>query len=297
MMESLAARVEVTSRAGQMPLRIKLLIAAHFALGAMPVLGMRLALSSRGGGLLWLIQLAFCGPIAAILLASFWAGMVERRTRRVLAILGGASAYLSLFTFGLIISGAEELWAVAGFFAAGVAIYLAVGLAMMGVWIVVRRRWAALQFVDPGDRRRRFPPSQFSIQALLILTFAVALNLALNRISRGQDLHAAVRVVCNTASVAVSFSAVMLAAAWSALFPGPVRWRLATFAIAALSLGAAQTLGLSAANLNSQAGRAVTLMSIVQFAVPAALFAASLIVIRSCGYRLVPLAKTDRADA
>ncbi len=126
---------------------------------------------------------------------------------------------------------------------------------------------------------------QWTVRQMMTATAAYAVVFALSRVARALPGVTAIIYVPTVVLLAVSL-------VWATLGLGNLGWRalVALTGIALLSTTFGYAVG--GPDILDQIVRGSLL-----FGPMCLLMAASLLVIRSCGYRLVPLAKTDRADA
>ncbi len=128
---------------------------------------------------------------------------------------------------------------------------------------------------------------QYSILHILIVMSFVAVVLTLVRNARGADALSVWhtwQVVCMFALMIITFFINTICAAFAALRAGQVRLRILLVLIVASLLGIAVSLGARHDSLAWWLVPSAMLVTVL----PTAVIVGSLLVVRSCGYRLVP---------
>jgi hypothetical protein len=259
-----------------MSVRLKLLVGGHLVLGAAPV---ALCLFPPVPDLRWFL-LFLVLPYSEVLLVSFWAGLGTSRERwRWLGSLF-ASAYLTLGPSAAFIFSMDEarddfvpvLWLF--FYSACATIVLYGSL----FWLI--RWWVAGMkcFPDPPTIPRT--RLQFSIFRLVLITAAVAVALGLARIG----LLVLVTLL------------VPLAVPWATLCMGSVRRRIVLVLGITLLLGIAVPFPVNSV-VRSPEWRWLSAAETLYLTLPIAIMVLSLLVVRSCGYRLVAEARERNVPA
>ena len=162
----------------------------------------------------------------------------------------------------------------------------------VGVFLLFRRTGTELRRVaDPAEAGvpGRF---QYSILHLLLIISVAAVVLGLVQSARGpgQMPLSAWRNVVIAALVLVSMLVNLFCAAWAVLGPGRAGLRVSLVFLVATLLGTALSLG---ANMD-QGPRWLFVSFILVFLVLTLIVIASLLVVRSCGYRLIRKATAHR---
>jgi hypothetical protein len=266
-----------------MPRKIKLLVAGHLALGIAPVA------MFLGADLRWMPVTWAAGGISfgQVILLAFWAGLgTSNATTRLLGTLAG-TLYLAVWpAVGIAISEYTQDSAIAVF--AMYAVFFAAMLVMFwGVFLLVRRRFAVLRrFDDPSILTvGRF---QFSILNVLLVTSIVAVVLGAMRLGAGEDSTAWRPLAGGLLAIGVEIANIVIVP-WATLARGPVLWR----SMLALAVALASGTAVSFTNVYklpfAEWRMWIFSTQALAFTVPPLVVLISLLVIRSCGYRLVPL--------
>jgi hypothetical protein len=167
---------------------------------------------------------------------------------------------------------------------------LVVGL-LGGAFLAVRCWAAHLQYQETWDDRPRPGRRQFSILHLLLITSVAALILGLARGSRDVSNQFDWPYMALMALCFVIFFVNTLCAVWAALAVGPVHWRLTLVFSIALLLGLAILLPMYPPQSHPNAPRLPSWLGpsqvLAMTLVPLGIVVVSLLVVRSCGYRLV----------
>jgi hypothetical protein len=282
-----AAPLQPVAYNAAMPLKIKLLLAVHLAVGIAP------AAMFFGGDLRWLPLMWALGGLSLgqLMLLAFWGGMgTTSAGRRLLGmVLGGV--YLALWpTVGMILSPYTE-GSIAMFFMRSVAMNYAALVIFAGIFLLIRGRFVELRLVEHPQvfRQGRY---QFSVLGLLLVTSLIAVVLGLTRAATAAEAAVWHELAATLLAIG-AFIANMLAAPWAALMPGPVRLRVALALVIALLLGLALAF---AANFRLPFPEWRTWLITGQtlaFALPSLVVILSLLVVRWCGYRLVPRTRSE----
>ncbi|HVA46563.1 MAG TPA: hypothetical protein VNH11_09330 [Pirellulales bacterium] len=272
------------SRPKQVSRRLRRLVATHLALACAPVAFCLLPADIRFLPLMWALGSVTVGQI---MLLSFWAGMGLGRTRGRLGISLLGCTYLAIWpALGSALSGpATETISIAHYlseFSTCLVGVFTLVLVMTSAFLVVRRWFSELRSVA-GDEGSSPGRVQYSILNLLVVTTVVALLLGLTRSgspSAGSDW----RNVAASTLMAVCIVIDALCAVWAALGIGGVRWRLFLVFLVASLLGLLEAIVGGAGAVAWWLVPSWILISLL----PIAIVVASLLVVRSCGYRLVP---------
>jgi hypothetical protein len=163
-------------------------------------------------------------------------------------------------------------------------------LLVAGSFLIVRRRFASVQKLPDADVLPGEGRLQFSILQLLVVTSATAVILGLVRSVRTADADGPVWIVSLYTLMVCTMVPNTVCAAWASLSRGSCRDKLVLVFVVATLLGIALALAMSRARSGGApplpwwlklAGLFITLALTTNIA-------ASLLVVRWCGYRLVP---------
>jgi hypothetical protein len=265
---------------------LRRLVAVHFFLAAAPA-----AIALIPADVRWLPAFWALGSvtIGQLLLLSFWVGLGSGRGGRrfLLALLacGYAAAWIAAGQT-LAGRGRESVWA--KWPGETAAVFLRMGVVLLifgGAFLAVRRWYGGLRLLSEREAGETSARIQYSILHLLVITSAAAVVLSLTRGARGSDEIDATswQLVASGALMMVSFLVNAVCAAWASLAPGKIRWRVCLVFVVSILLGAA--LGFA-----GRSGRIIWWLPAcfaVASVIPAAIVVASLLVVRSHGYRLV----------
>ncbi|HEX5447489.1 MAG TPA: hypothetical protein VFW87_26980 [Pirellulales bacterium] len=272
-----------------MPRRLKLLVAVHLFISTAQAAMFLVPAHVNYLPAMWAIgSLA----IAQLILLSFWAGMGSQRAalRFPAAVLG--SVYMAALPIGAVwglgpssmsqTDLGEEFVGNAGPYCALVMFFAAMASAA--------RRWLVdLRLTSDAEQTVQPRHYQFSILHLLVLTSVAAIVLALKRATRADAAGSPTgwQSAADEVLMIVAFVINAVCAAWAALAVGPVRMRVGLVLLVAALLGA--TLAFSGTGESLFWWHAPAFA--VFLALPSAIIIASLLVVRSCGYRLVARTK------
>jgi hypothetical protein len=262
--------------------RLKLLVIVHLLVGIMPAASVLIPLETRFLPVTWALDSISGGQL---MLLAFWLGMgTSKRIQRLFGTFCG-SAYVTAWpVVALLLSphyiGPSPIACYLGRFSANCAVILV----LAGVFLLIRRRSGGLRRISESGTSVAPARFQYSILHLLVITSIVAVVLGLVRSARATGTAeigwhvAAVGVL-----LVVVFVVNLLCAVWAALGAGQIRLRVSLVLLVAILLGIALSLA-------SRVGRvAWWLFPCMPLAtvLPTAIVIASLLVVRSCGYRLV----------
>jgi hypothetical protein len=271
-------------RPDQRHARLLLLVAAHMLACTAPLLMPLLPQDEAYVPLMWALIVP---NISAMMSLSAWIGLGGSRFAvRLLGACGGI-AYLAIWVTatnalqnGRAVSPRELL----GDYLTAIALHLAFVGTLTGAFLVARRWWRVERMYDiatpPGDWR------QFSMLNLLVLMVATAVVLTFVRIARSApDASPGTWQWAITSAVGIGiFFANTRLGVRAALGPPPLAPRLVGASIVAALLGIA--LGFSGGNDAGSAWVFACSCTIIPLATMVVI--GSTLVVRSCGYRLVP---------
>jgi hypothetical protein len=285
--------------------RIKLLIAAHLCANvASMVAAAQVPLEVTYLPAIWA---CLSVPMAQIMLLGFAVGMGSRRFRSgiVILLLGAvalaATAVLpSLMRYGANVASVEGTAAYVQALS-GIPIY-GIGIGLVALVFLSIRRWGASMWLFPPGQfptQRRF---QFTIFQILLFMSVAAVLLSCGRylyfarteVRRGADDSPVFFILLNVFVLSL-FALNIVSAVWAALGQNRPLWRVAVVVLTSTALGAAMALVVSFVPQGPAWQRwLLTMMPLTMSLLPTLLILATLLVVRSCGYRLVPLRELKR---
>jgi len=266
---------------------LKLLLAAHLLLGTVPVAMSLVPPEVRFLPVLWAL---FSVGIGQLMVLSFWAGMgTSRRVKRLLGAVCGA-AYVAIWpTVGLSLSPYMQGPPPITSYLLYLCLYCAMVLLFAGAFLFIRRRGTRLQRISDVVTAAAPARFQYSILHLLVITSIAAVVLGLVQSARAGDTPFATGpIVATYALTLVVFAVNTACAAWAALGPGHVRLRVFLVLLVAVLLGIALSLGERHDQLSWWSVSGATLVTVL----PTVIVIISLLVVRSCGYRLISVRQT-----
>ncbi|MBI3462591.1 MAG: hypothetical protein HY000_05950 [Planctomycetes bacterium] len=264
-------------------MRLKVLIAVHLVIGVCQVAEHFIPLDVRFAPLLWAIISVL---VAQLMLLSFWVGM---GTSTGIPRLGGmvlGSAYLATWWTVPQLSSYpfDELLLIHLPVTFGAFFMVVVVLA--GIFLGIRRWKAELSRDTDAVALPPRTPFQYSLLNLLVIVSVVAIVLALGRSIRLlSDDDSDWRPVLKNVFLVIACFVNLLGAVWAVLNVGPVGLRTFLVFLMAAILGASVS---STTSFDTLIGWLQLLYHPVITIVPTAIVVVSLLVVRSCGYRLVP---------
>ena len=290
---------DASCRSAAVARRLRLLVGAHLFVGAAPLLSLLVPLEVRFLPLIWATASV---SLAQLMLLAFWVGMGT--SRGMVRVAGGLMGSAYVATWPALISilsphSQETPWReVVAWLLRAVGANCLMVLLFAGIFFLMRRWFTELRRVpDPAGPRpaARF---QFSILHLLVIASIVAIVLGLMRSARPAGMDAAAprtswEVVAAGVLMVVVFVVNAVCAVRAPLAVGPIGIRIFLVLLVAILLGAALGLVLHYDLLTWWQ----LLFDVLALAVPTVVVVVSLLVVRRCGYRLVPkgTAPTGRA--
>jgi hypothetical protein len=156
-----------------------------------------------------------------------------------------------------------------------------------GALLIVRRWKAELRYSDRPDGPHPAMQTQYSLRHLLIGLTIVAAICGLSRGARDQGPW---QGWAQQGLFVMAFLAVLLVSIPAALAPRPVGGRVGRALLVSLLASVVYSLAMPSGDLAwwMTAWWWILLGGLLWIGLPAAIFIASLLVVRSCGYRLVP---------
>jgi len=268
--------------------RLRQLVAVHLVLGLTPVTGILFPLHEAS--FLPIIVALFSIPLGQIMLLSFWVGMGTSKV--VWRLLGGllGSAYLAAppILFSILLPGSTETRTAER---PSLSLYVAVLVTFFGLvlafggefWLM--RRWHSelCRIHDPGASAR--PRFQFSILLHpLALTTAAAIGVGVTRNALSGTVSGMEEPLALLLFLLVVFFIDSLWAAGAALGTEPFDLRVFLVCIAAILLGVALAVAMRP---EPSLWWLVFRCCVIATSVPTVIVIVSLLVVRSCGYRLI----------
>ena len=262
--------------------RLRWLVVVHLVLAVVAGAGFMIRAEVRFLPLLWAACAVWLGQL---MLLGFWAGMgTSKPVHRAFGTLFGV-AYVGIWPIvGQVLSPYAQTPSIGGvLFDLGSKGMMVVLVA--GVFLLFRRTGTELRHV--ADAADAGPPGRFQysiLHVLLIISVAaVVLGLVQSARGPGQTTPHAWRIVGRQALLFVSMLVNFFCAAWAVLGPGRTRLGVSLVLLVAALLGMALSLG---ANMD-RGPRWLLVSFILIFLLATVIVIASLLVVRSCGYRLI----------
>jgi hypothetical protein len=287
------ARQQVTGELR--PKRLYWLVAAHVVLAAVPLLGIMVPFSMES---LPLMSALIGVPIGSLTTLSVWLGMGSARIWLRLLGAAVATAYVTLMLsivnilqivqYTGTIDGIDNLKNYSGI---GLA-YLVVVLLFGGMFALLGRRYE-LRLFEPHEvlpDRERF---QFSVLHVLVIMSAIAVVLTLLRASRsdtGSATSDAFEWTSGDSLAFIVFFLNTLCAAYTALWPSGVKRNLGLVMVVSGLLGLVLAFSMGDGETTWLFFVGAMFIAIV----PTMVETASLLVVRSSGYRLIRRANEAR---
>jgi hypothetical protein len=266
--------------------RLRTLLAIHLMLCAAPLISLFIPPA------LWYLPLSWATYVpgmGSLMTLSFWLGMGGGRLARRLPIAAVGVGYIAVWPA---LVGYLQQPPGTPFTASTIKHYGAM-LASMGMVLatfalgfLIARRWVTLQRQTTPSDQPRHDGIQYSLLNVLILMSLAALVLAFVKLSRSDDNLAPnpwASVVVPVLGYGVFFVNTAFAAR-AALGRSPLAPRIVASAVVSALLGVA----MGFANGNDQGPWWLVASIGVILVIPTMIVVASLLVVRSCGYRLTP---------
>lgn len=264
--------------------RLKVLLAVHLVLGISPA---AMFLYQGGPLMLPLIWSLSSIPLGQVMLLAIWAGLGASTTaRRWMGTLAGV-AYLATWPSLAPVFSHYTEGAFATVFVRCIAVYATLALLLTGMFLLVRRQLAELVRADDPELLPQHR-LQFSILHVLIVTSVFAIILGLARTSTRADVAGTWSSAVAYTMMIVVYGTNLVMTAWAALSPGRPHWRLAVAFAVAIVLGMIISYTALYRLPTPESQLWLFCMQTICFAIPPLIVAASLLVVRSTGYRLVP---------
>jgi hypothetical protein len=264
--------------------RIRWLVGAHLVLAAAPLLGMLVEINMQTLPLLWALSSL---PLGGLMTLSVWVGVGRTRPLWRVAIGLAANFYLSTFSFIAHFAAVTETlsktdW-IMGYLEA-VAESALLLLVLGGTFMLIGRRFE-LALVEPGAAPARSGHLQFSMFQILVLMSAVAIVLSLLRLARAATGHepSTWETITIYSFMFVTFLVNVACAAFAALGTGNVKRNVVLVLAVSILLGVAAAIAMH----QDMTGWWLFVGSTFIMIIPTIMVLASLLVARSCGYRLI----------
>src|SRR5262245_59825568 len=268
--------------------RIWWLIGTNIVLADTPLLGLLIDPSMATMPLLYVYASL---PIGIITTLSVWVGLAHTRLLWRVAIGLAATFYVALwahvFNMGWMPGRMDsEAWWMS--YLKEVTPYSILLVLFGGAFMLIGRRYQVVR-VEPGREVASNERVQFSMMQVMLLMSAIAVVLSLLRATREMNARAPTEEAFWGTGVFYSFMSVIFfintaCAAFAALGFGRIKRNVAAVLAVSLLLGVSMAIGMRQETLeNWIVIAASTLITLV----PTLTVVLSLLVVRSCGYRLV----------
>ena len=259
------------------------LVVGHVVLSAAPLLSMVVPPELMYMPIVWAL---FSVPIGSLMTLSVWVGLGSARISRRLLAAVAATLYVAM-TFSIVqmISDRMTILDSLKMYSIITVAYLILVLLIGGMFGLLGRRFE-LRLVEPHDGLPGQDRLQFSVLNVLVIMSIVALVLTLLRASRSDVSDVAGEGFHWTASDSLAFVVFLLntlVAAYAALWPGGLKRNVGLVMVVAVLFG----LVLAIASGNYQTSWWLFVGSTLIAILPTVVEIVSLLVVRSCGYRLV----------
>jgi hypothetical protein len=263
--------------------RLKIIVAVHAVVLALAQLGVGFV--PLGISTVWLVWAVASVALSQVILLSVYVGMLPGNILKKLLIALVGIAYIaacqtmgaglrggmtSPFSFGslcLPFVGMDT----------GTFLFFAVLLAC------ARKMIGAIRILEGPDPALLHTRPQFSLLALLLATSLACLVLGLVRSVRMAESH--VTTLAHYLLFAVAFGGNVVATVWSTLAVGSIRWKLTVVVAVSLMLG----LALGVSFRHDTVGWSLLAFTPLVTLIPTAIVGATLLCIRSLGFRLIKL--------
>jgi len=275
--------------------RLRLLVATHLVLAAAPLVGLMMPFDMATLPIQWALASLSLGSLMTF---TVWIGLGKSPLQwRMLAGIAG-SCYFAIWPFiasAVRITERMGVLDLAKFFLKTTADFAVVVAVLGGVFILIGRKFELkrLEFDNSSPRSNRF---QFPVLYLLLLMLFVAIVLMLLKSTRinltnqptGEDSNW--RLLAILALMLIAFLTIIVCAVFAALRPGAIGIYVGLVFIVALIFGVV----VAFATNNDQTGVWQFIGMSSTNVITTIVVLASLLVVRSCGYRLVRRDGTTR---
>ena len=273
--------------------KLRLLLAVHLIIGIAPAATHLIPPSILLLPAVWALAAL---SVAQLMLLSFWVGMAPTKgTKRLLGALCG-TAYVSIWPVVaqcFLPEGNGQERSLITSYLVMLSSYGALIVLFAGAFILIRRRGTNLQRLSASDLQVTLPRVQYSIHQLLVIMSISCVVLALVKNARSGATSSAGfdewQFVAAVGLMLIVFLVNVVCAAWAALSLGETHLRIALVSVVAVLLGIAFSV---AAGHHREAWWLFVFGSLIPL-LSTAIVILSLLVVRSCGYRLVPKDSTS----
>lgn len=270
------------------PSRIRLLLGFHLILGIIPAATYVLPLSTWLLPVMWVIA-AF--SVAQLMLLSFWVGMASNSV--AVRLIGGlcGTAYVTIWPIVAQLLSPHHVATgrslMTEYFISFCS-YSSLVVLIAGSFMLIRRRGTMLY--RPSRSESEVAPTrvQYSIYNLLVITSICAIVLGLGRNARPDSSSPTVfsewQWVAGMGLMLTVFLLNSVCAAWATLSLGKIGLRITLVFVVAILLGVALSISMGHHEFGWELRVGGSLMMVFFTAV----VIGSLLIVRTCGYRLVP---------
>jgi len=265
--------------------RIRWLIFAHAVIGAAPLLGLGIQFSMQMLPLLWILTSL---PLGSAMTLSIWLGLGRTRLLWRAGIGLAAIFYLSAFSFIADFTQgppdqpiSEQVMAyLSATGEIGILLFMLSGT----FWLIGRRFEFARMNSDRIAGRGRL--LQFSVRQVLVVMSSISVVLSLFRAARAATGHepSAWETIAIYSFLFVTFLITTACVAFAALGAGEVKRNVAMVVVVAILLGVATAIAMQ----NQISNWWIFGGSMLIVITPMIVVLVSMLVVRSCGFRLVP---------
>lgn len=270
--------------------QLRWLVGAHVVLAAAPLLGLLLPFSMETLPILWaLVSL----PIGGLMTLSVWIGLGSTRLLWRVAIGLAAVFYVALFPFicdwaQFRASSPKSEQIMAYLEAVGPMVIV---LFLFGSTFMLIGHWFKLARPESQRQALRTGRFQFSMLQIMLAMSVVAIVLSLLRATRQADrsTNSTSESFVMDAFMFVIFFVNTACAAFAALRVGKAGWNVCLVLVVSVLLGVATSLAMRYETM----GWWLFVNSMFIVIIPTAMVSASLVVVRSCGYRLIRRSAND----
>ncbi len=273
---------------GTVLFRIRLLLVVHLIVGIAPVGMFLIQYSNWMFPWMWALSAL---SIAQLMLLSFWAGMATTKGAiRLLGALCGTAYVTTWYEVAPLLSpnysGLEQSFATS--FLVEFSSDIAVVLLFAGAFMLIRRSGTKLRRLSLSESHATPARVQYSILNLLVILSISSVVFGLTRSARTAETSTAGFVdwqsLAGIGLMLIVFLVNVVCAAWAALSPGGIRLRIVLVLFVAVLLG----IAFSVASGNDSGSWWIFVCASLIPVLSTAIVILTLLVVRSCGYRLLP---------
>ncbi len=269
---------------------MRVLLAAHLIVGVAPAAMYVVLLDTRYLPLMWALASVGLGQLMLLML---WVGMgTAGPVSRIVGSLFG-SAYLAVWpiVWQMLVGWSDRIFSPLDTFVVFALAYWAAVLVLGGAFLLVCRL-SDMRLIGSAEARASDSSSQYTVRQLLVLVTLAAVVLAASRLatSATQDPSEVSRQL----TTVVNLFVLAAGAAWAALSPGRIGWRIIVVMLTAIGLVFVQARGAPAREWPDWLWQVFGFRLMILI-LPTLIVIGTLLVVRSCGYRL--LRKTVQRSA